>query len=337
MASCVLYYSTLDKGQLPRCVPAGQSGCSMALYRLETKIIGRAPTEKSPKGQNAVACAAYRAGEKLVDETTGAVIDYSFKRGVLFSGIFAPKGAPDWMKDRQTLWNHVEQSESRIDARLAREYLLSLPHELSDAQRFQLVRDFIRENFTRHGLVVDVAIHAPTGDNDSRNYHAHIMVSLRQVDGQGFSKIKYRDMNTKAHLRQIRFAYARLCNRYLKNAGHDVRVDHRAKTTGQFVSAACQVSGQRDRLHTEPAGRKHHRNGGARQVLREMSMLQSRPQAPAKATIVSRPSWHNVDIPAQMGQGYVRTHRQASTSNTGERRRQELWVAVEKRQQRPGR
>lgn len=220
----------------------------MALYRLETKIIGRAPTAQSPHGQNAVACAAYRAAEKLADETTGQAFDYSHKHGVLFSGIFAPKGAPDWMRDRQTLWNRVEQSEKRIDARLAREYLLSLPHELTDAQRFQLVRDFVRENFTRHGLLADVAIHAPGKDGDQRNYHAHIMVTLRQVDGQGFSRLKYREMNSKAHLRQIRLAYGKLCNRYLRNAGHNVRVDHRAKTASQFVAAARKFGGQRDRL-----------------------------------------------------------------------------------------
>ena len=36
--------------------------------------------------------------------------------------ILLPDGAPDWMADRQKLWNAVEAAEKRKDAQLAREF-----------------------------------------------------------------------------------------------------------------------------------------------------------------------------------------------------------------------
>jgi MobA/MobL family len=37
--------------------------------------------------------------------------DYSRHGEILFSGIFAPKDAPDWTRDRQELWNRAEGAE----------------------------------------------------------------------------------------------------------------------------------------------------------------------------------------------------------------------------------
>ncbi|MBS7708165.1 MobA/MobL family protein, partial [Chelatococcus asaccharovorans] len=117
----------------------------MAQYRFASQIIGRA------SGRSAVAAAAYRAGQALTDDRTGLVHDFSRKRGVALAEIMAPDNAPDWMRDRAQLWNAVEKIETRTNSQLAREIQLSLPHELTEAQRIELVRGFVNSQFVARG------------------------------------------------------------------------------------------------------------------------------------------------------------------------------------------
>ena len=107
----------------------------MAIYSFNAKVISRSA------GQSAVATAAYNARQKLTDERTGEVKDYSRGNGLIFSGIYAPKDAPEWANDRAELWNHAEAAEKRKDATIARNYLIALPHELTDEQRRYAVQD----------------------------------------------------------------------------------------------------------------------------------------------------------------------------------------------------
>ena len=164
----------------------------MAVYHFTAKIVSRA------KGQSAIAKAAYNARESLENKRTGQVCDYtrSTHSAVLFSGIFAPKEAPDWARDREQLWNYVEAAEKRKDSQLAREIEIALPHELTDQQRQWLVIDFVRETFLRRGMVADVAIHAPDRDGDDRNYHAHILLTTREIGPDGFGE-KAREWNKR--------------------------------------------------------------------------------------------------------------------------------------------
>lgn len=105
----------------------------MAIYHLSAKVVSRA------KGQSTIAAAAYRAGEKLRDEATGDVKEYRARRDrIIFTGIFAPAAAPDWMRDRNSLWNIVEQIEHRKNSTLAREIEIALPHELTQEQNIWL-------------------------------------------------------------------------------------------------------------------------------------------------------------------------------------------------------
>jgi hypothetical protein len=223
----------------------------MAIYHLAVKVIGRSA------GQSAIASAAYRSGEKLTDEATGQVKHYPARgERIRFTGIFAPAGAPSWVYDRNRLWNEAEQAEKRKDATLAREVVLALPHELTDQQREWLVSDFVREAFVRRGLVADVAIHAPDRNSDSRNYHAHILITERTIKGddkpseeirapeaaagfspdrQGdaapvdpvFETKKDRSLYGKETLYRWREQWSNLCNRHLGRHGHAARIDHR--------------------------------------------------------------------------------------------------------------
>jgi len=139
-----------------------------------------------------------------------------------------PSGAPEWAHDRNQLWNEAERAEKRKDAQLAREFEVALPHEFTEQQREWLVKDFVREAFVRQGYVADIAIHAPDKESDERNYHAHIMVTMRTLGADGFAAKKDRSLNSTEQLDAWREQWAHLANRHLERHGHEERVDHRS-------------------------------------------------------------------------------------------------------------
>ena len=195
----------------------------MAIFHLTAKVISRG------KGQSAVAAAAYRSGERLRDEQANEQKFYQARaERIEFTAIMAPKDAPDWAQDRNQLWNHAERAEKRKDAQLAREIEIALPHELTPQQREWLVKDFAREAFVRKGYAVDIAIHAPDKTSDDRNHHAHIMVTMRTLDGDGFAAKKDPSINRREQLGEWREQWAHLANRHLERHGHEARIDHRS-------------------------------------------------------------------------------------------------------------
>ena len=113
------------------------------------------------RGASAVAGAAYRAGLDVTDLRTGERHDYTRKSGVVVSGILAPADAPDWAQDPAQLWNAAEAAETRKNSVVAREFLVSLPHELTDEQRADLARDLTAHLVDRFGFAAMFAIHAP--------------------------------------------------------------------------------------------------------------------------------------------------------------------------------
>lgn len=192
----------------------------MAIFHMTAKIVSRS------RGQSAVAKASYNSRQALTNEGTGEKHDYTRRGGVVFEGVFAPKDAPEWARDRGALWSEVERFEKRKDAQLAREVEVALPHELSSEQQRQLVTDYVRENFIRKGMVADVAIHEPGKEGDQRNDHAHILLTLREIGPEGFGP-KVREWNAKEQLETWRENWARTANRYLERHGHEARIDHR--------------------------------------------------------------------------------------------------------------
>ena len=197
----------------------------MAQFRLSAAIVSRSA------GKSVVAATAYRAGEKLRDERTGDVKDYSRRGGVLHTEILTPENAPQWMLDRQRLWNEVERREDQStrpnQAQLARDIELSLPFELTHEQRVELLREFVQAEFVDRGMVADIALHAPPKRGDGTNHHAHILLTMRHVEDGGFGA-KNRDWNHKAQIQQWRERWADCQNRALEKCGFEARVDHRS-------------------------------------------------------------------------------------------------------------
>lgn len=184
----------------------------MAIFHLHVQTIGRA------SGGNALAAAAYRAGEQLGE------FDYSKrKQEVELSGIYTPEKSPEWCLDRAGLWEAVEKAEKRKDAQLCREINFALPVELNSDQRRELVEEYAK-TFTEQGMVVDAAIHK---SKDGKNPHAHIMLTMRELTPEGFGK-KCREWNRQDLVSTWREKWADLANGALERAGHSARIDHRS-------------------------------------------------------------------------------------------------------------
>ena len=226
-------------------------GDAVAIYRLSASYVKRS------EGRSVVAVAAYRAAVALDDARTGQSFDYGRRRGVLHAEILAPATAPAWSRDRAQLWNRVEAVERRKDAQLAREIQLALPHELDHGARVELVRGFVSTELVGLGMVADVALHAPGDRGDERNFHAHVLLTLRPiVDSAGFGK-KCRAWNEVDYLEHWRAAWADHVNRALAGAAIAERVDHRslaaqgiARAPGIKLGPAVQAM-QRDGVATD--------------------------------------------------------------------------------------
>lgn len=120
---------------------------------------------------------------------------------MLFSKIFTPDIVPEWAHNREELWNKVQETEFRKDAQYARSLEISLPYEFSFKHMEELIENFVRDNFTSRGMIADVALHRPDKNSASnRNYHAHILLTLRSIDKDCFG-YKVREWN---HLNQLR-------------------------------------------------------------------------------------------------------------------------------------
>ena len=147
----------------------------MAIYHLEAKVVSRGA------GRSAVAASAYLSCSRLYNDYDGIQHDYTKKQGLVWQEVFLPEYAPQEWQDREKLWNAVEEVETAKDSRLAREFVVALPIELSREEQIELLQEFIREQFVSDGMCADAAIH----DTDGHNPHAHILLTVRPLDEQG--------------------------------------------------------------------------------------------------------------------------------------------------------
>ena len=208
----------------------------MAFYWLNVKIFSR------DKGGCVTRAAAYRAGERIRDERTQVWHNYSSRDDVVHEEILLPSqfsgsAQMDWARDRASLWNLVE-STPRRNARLAREVLVVLPMELSATQRVQLARRFGQELADRYLGAVDTTVHPPRPTSKEVNHHAHLLMTPREVTPEGLGsrtilELSGRELRalglgpSKEELLLIRERWARIANEALREAGLDLRIDHR--------------------------------------------------------------------------------------------------------------
>ncbi|HGH8185763.1 TPA: MobQ family relaxase [Streptococcus pyogenes] len=206
------------------------------------------------KGKSAVASAAYISGEKIKNEWDGVTHDYTKKQGVISKEIYLPDHAPEEYKDRKTLWNSVELFEKNSNAQLARNFIISLPKELSIEENKKMIEEYVQNNFVKEGMIVDLAIHDESREGN-QNIHAHIMTIVRPINEDGTwgqkskkeyildekgekilnkngkpktRKVELTTWNDKGNVEKWRENFSDLCNEYLAKNKIEKRVDHRS-------------------------------------------------------------------------------------------------------------
>ena len=240
----------------------------MAIYHLHVKVIGR------KAGSSAVASAAYRSASRLRDDRLERSHDFSNKRGVVHSEVMLPEDAPEAWSDRERLWNDVEAFEVRKDAQLAREVEFALPREIMQAQGIELARDFVQAEFVDQGMIADLNVHWDMAEDGSPKPHAHVMLTMRSVDENGFGQ-KVRDWNRTEMVECWRERWAELTNERLAELDIDARIDHRSfEAQGISLEPQSQIGAPAQRIESEgleaadraEMHREIARNNGARIV-----------------------------------------------------------------------
>ncbi|ESX05211.1 conjugal transfer protein TrbA [Mesorhizobium sp. LSJC268A00] len=214
----------------------------MAIYHLHVKVIGR------KAGSSAVASAAYRSASRLRDERIERSHDFSAKRGVVHSEVMLPEDAPEAWRDRERLWNDVEAFEVRKDAQLAREVEFALPRELSQGQGIELARDFVQVECVSRGMVADLNVHWDRAEDGSPKPHAHVMLTMRSADENGFGS-KVRDWNATQLVGRWRERWAELANERMAELDIDARIDHRSlEAQGISLEPQTQIGAPAQRI-----------------------------------------------------------------------------------------
>ena len=193
----------------------------MAIYHFSAKVISRA------NGSSALASAAYRSASRLYDQRLERSHDFTNKSGVIHSEVMTPQDAPGELRERGSLWNAVEVGEKRKDAQLAREVEFAIPRELTKEQGIELARDFVQAEFVDRGMIADLNVHWDIGADGQFKPHAHVMLTMRSVDENGFGA-KVREWNRTEQLEHWREAWATHVNERLAELGIEARIDHRS-------------------------------------------------------------------------------------------------------------
>jgi hypothetical protein len=271
----------------------------MAIFHMAIRPVKRSA------GQQATGAAAYRAGEKIRDERTGDVHNHSRRKDVRHTEIFLPSkldaSNATWARDRARLWNTAEAAEKQRNSRVAREYQVALPPELTPEQRLALARSFSRELADRYGVAVDLAIHDPKPGRESQNFHAHMLTTTREVTPTGLGAKAGLDMHNVARAQRglsshseeystLRERWATLTNQALSEANIDARIDHR--------SLAAQGIDRKPLLHVPMEFYQLERKGMPKEAaerLREeyrarLSAYRERSAAPKSADAMIEPA-----------------------------------------------
>ncbi len=222
----------------------------MALYHFHVNQV------KRTEGRTAVASAAYRAGEKLLNLWDGETHDYTKKSGVVHKEILLPEHAPKRFYDRATLWNDLEQFEKRGDAQLCYSFDLALQNELTMEENIALAKKYVSKYFVSDGMIADLAVHLPDKEPGGiPNPHFHVLSPIRPLNADGtwgakqrreyrldengqrikkengqwdFNAVPTTDWGKPETLDLWRKAWADMVNEKFAEKGLDCRIDHRS-------------------------------------------------------------------------------------------------------------
>ena len=207
---------------------------AMAIQFARARYLSRA------SGGNAVRSAAYNAREAIEAERTGEVFYFRHRDAPEHHEVLLPDGAAVQFRDAGALWNAAELAEKRRDAQVAREIVVALPADaaITAEDRIDMVRSFAEQHFVGKGLAVQLDVHAPhdgEAESEKANWHAHLLITTRRLEGDQFSARKARDLDP-----EVRHAGGRAIvadgdawgelwrdhqNRWFREHGLDLEVD----------------------------------------------------------------------------------------------------------------
>lgn len=208
----------------------------MAIYHATSKPISR------NNGHSATAKSAYINGNKIHDERTGLSFDYTKKKVIIGGEIILPNNIKIPGLASEVLWNKAEHAENRKDARVGREWEISLPHELSQSQRKILAKEISSTIANKYNVACEYSIHTPSKAGDQRNHHVHILTTTRIIENKGslgekssieLSNTKLDKLNlprSEIQITEMRAAISGLINQHLENANIDEKVSHLSLT-----------------------------------------------------------------------------------------------------------
>ncbi len=211
-------------------------------------------------GGNAVRSAAYNAREAITAERTGELFHFRHREAPEHHEVLLPDGADIRFADAAALWNAAEAAERRKDSQVAREIVLALPADrvLSTEDRIELARSFAAEHFVSKGLAVQLDVHAPHRDRgegegawaegtgaDHTNWHAHLLITTRRIEGDQLSAKKARDLDPEVRRAGTRAlvtdaeawgeTWRAHQDRYFLEHGIALRVDATAAHPGEHI------------------------------------------------------------------------------------------------------
>jgi Ti-type conjugative transfer relaxase TraA len=155
----------------------------------------------------------------------------------------------------------------------------AIPREMSERKGIELARDFARSEFVDRGMIADLNVHWDIGEDGMPKPHAHVMLTMRAVDENGFGQ-KVRDWNRTEMVERWRMRWAELANERLAELDIDARIDHRSlEAQGIALEPQTQVGAPAQRIEGEGIDtadradmhREIARNNGAR-IIAEPSL-----------------------------------------------------------------
>lgn len=194
-------------------------------------------------GRSAVAAAAYRHNAKMTDNRTGKRHNFTRKGDLVAEGVIG------WSDTTEALWNAAEDSEKRKNSVIAREAVIALPHELDRDTQQRLIRGHCLMLRDRYGVAVSWVIHDTEKKTGSRNDHAHILFTTREVSKTGEFGKKTRTLDDRktgpGEFEHMREAWAKRANAALEKAGVAERIDHRSHKRRAAAGEAPEQATQR--------------------------------------------------------------------------------------------
>jgi len=151
-------------------------------------------------GKSVVASAAYNSRDTMQNELSGDVFDYSrHTHDNTYSHVTITQNAPLKYKNKNVLWNAVEQAEEGKGTRKAKQWLFAIPQELTDQEQQVCVRRF-QDFLAQKGMCSQADIHEPDSRRSAgkieKNKHVHILATQRLIlPDESWAKYKEKKVN----------------------------------------------------------------------------------------------------------------------------------------------